>query len=188
MSVVIPVYNEGPLVRDSILSVAKTPLTPGIDWQVIVVDDGSIDDTWQYIQRAVHEAKIEVLAIRNPENKGKRDALQTGFCKASGEVWITVDSDSIVEPDALKNGVSALVRDPKIGCVAGSVKVLNRNDSLITRFLKVSFSAHSHSPGLIKARSADFSPRPGRFRFTGLRLLSQSSPDGSTKDSWGWPV
>ena len=73
-------------------------------------------------------------------NRGKRHALHTGFRKATGEVWITVDSDTIVARDALKNGVSALVRDPRIGCVAGHVKVLNRNDSLITRFLKVSFS------------------------------------------------
>ncbi|HME45934.1 MAG TPA: glycosyltransferase [Syntrophorhabdales bacterium] len=139
VSIVIPVYNEGPLVRDSILSVANGSY-PRDRLQVIVVDDGSTDDTWQYIQRAVHEAKIEVLTIRNPENRGKRDALHRGFGKATGEVWITVDSDSVVEPDALENGVSALVHDPKIGCVAGSVKVLNRNDSLITRFLKISFS------------------------------------------------
>jgi hyaluronan synthase len=50
-----------------------------------------------------------------------------------------VDSDSILHPDALRNGVSPLLRDPRIGLVAGCVKVLNRNDSLITRFLKVQF-------------------------------------------------
>ena len=112
VSVVIPAYNEGPLVRDSILSVAKSSY-PRAKLEVIAVDDGSTDDTWQYIQRAVHEAPIEVLTIRNPENRGKRDALHRGFHKAAGEVWITVDSDSIVDPDALKNGVSALVRNPK---------------------------------------------------------------------------
>jgi hyaluronan synthase len=139
VSVVIPAYNEGCLVRDSILSVAVSSY-PRAKLEVIVIDDGSTDDTWQYIQMAVHEAPIEVLAIRSPENRGKRHALHTGFQKATGEVWITVDSDSIVEPGALRNGVSPLVRNPKVGCVAGSVKVLNRNDSLITRFLKVSFS------------------------------------------------
>ena len=139
VSVIIPAYNEGPLVRDSVLAVARSSY-PRDRLEVIVVDDGSTDDTWQHIQRAVREAPIKVLAIRSPENRGKRHALHTGFNKAIGEVWITVDSDSIVDPDALKNGVSPLVRDPRIGCVAGCVKVLNRNDSLITRFLKVSFS------------------------------------------------
>ncbi len=139
VSVVIPAYNEGPLVRDSVLSVAKSSY-PWTKLEVIVVDDGSTDDTWQYIRQAVREAPVEVQSIRTPRNRGKRHALHTGFRKATGEVWITVDSDTIVARDALKNGVSALVRDPRIGCVAGHVKVLNRNDSLITRFLKVSFS------------------------------------------------
>jgi hyaluronan synthase len=66
--------------------------------------------------------------------------LYAGFQKATGEVWVTVDSDSIVEPDALRNGIVPLVRDKRIGLVAGNVKVLNRNDSIFTRFLKVSFT------------------------------------------------
>jgi hyaluronan synthase len=139
VSVIIPVYNEGPLVREAILSVARSAY-PRDRLEVIVVDDGSTDDTWQHVQRGVHEALIKVLAIRNPQNRGKRHALYTGFQKAAGGVWVTVDSDSIIDPDALRNGVSPLVRDPRIGCVAGCVKVLNRNESLITRFLKVSFS------------------------------------------------
>ena len=139
VSVVIPAYNEGHLVRDSILSVVQSAYPRG-KLQVIVVDDGSTDDTWQHIQSAVHESPIEVLTLREAVNRGKRNAMHEGFLRARGEVWITVDSDSIVERDAIINGVSALVRNPKIGCVAGHVRVLNRNDSLITRFLKVSFS------------------------------------------------
>jgi hyaluronan synthase len=73
-------------------------------------------------------------------NKGKRHALYAGFQRATGEVWVTVDSDSILEPQALRNGVVPLVRDKRIGLVAGNVKVLNRNDSLFTRLLKVSFT------------------------------------------------
>ena len=137
--VVIPAYNEGPLVQQCVLSVTDSDY-PRNKLRVIVVDDGSTDDTWHYIEEAAREAPIKVITIRNPENRGKRHALYTGFQRATGEVWATVDSDSILEPDALRNGVSPLVRDPRIGCVAGCVKVLNRNASLITRFLKVSFS------------------------------------------------
>jgi hyaluronan synthase len=138
VSVIIPAYNEGALVRKAIESVTRSDY-PRPKLQVIAVDDGSSDDTWEMILAAAAEAPIRVTTLRQPVNKGKRHALFAGFQRATGEVWVTVDSDSIVEPDALRNGVVPLVRDQRIGLVAGNVKVLNRNDSLFTRFLKVSF-------------------------------------------------
>lgn len=138
LSVIIPAYNEGALVRKAIMSVANSDY-PQDKIQIIVVDDGSSDDTWEHICAAAAETRIKIITIRQPFNQGKRHALYKGFQMAKGDVWVTVDSDSIIEPDALKNGVSPLVRDNRIGLVAGNVKVLNRNDSLLTRFLKVSF-------------------------------------------------
>ena len=138
VSVIIPAYNEGALVRKSIDSVTHSDY-PQHKLQVIAVDDGSSDDTWEHICAAASDAPMKVLTLSQPVNKGKRHALYEGFQKATGEVWVTVDSDSILEPDALRNGVGPLVRDKRIGLVAGNVRVLNRNDSIITRFLKVSF-------------------------------------------------
>jgi hyaluronan synthase len=138
VSVIIPAYNEGSLVRKAIDSVTRSHY-PHHKLQVIAVDDGSTDDTWEHICTAVAEAPVKVTTLRQQKNRGKRHALYAGFQKATGEVWVTVDSDSIVEPDALRNGVGPLVRDKRIGLVAGNVKVLNRNDSIFTRFLKVSF-------------------------------------------------
>ncbi len=139
ISVVIPAYNEGALVRLAIHSVTHSDY-PRRKLQVIAVDDGSSDDTWDHIRAAAAEAPVKVLTIRQPFNRGKRHALYEGFQKATGEFWVTVDSDSVVEPDALRNGVAPLVRDRRVGLVAGNVKVLNRNDNLFTRFLKVSFT------------------------------------------------
>ena len=138
VSVIIPAYNEGSLVRQSIDSVTHSDY-PRDRLQVIAVDDGSSDDTWEHIRAAASEAPIKVITLRQPFNKGKRHALFAGFQKATGEVWVTVDSDSVIEPDALRNGVVPLVRDKRIGLVAGNIRVLNRNDSVFTRFLKVSF-------------------------------------------------
>ncbi len=139
ISVIIPAYNEGALVRRAIDSVTHSHY-PHHKLQVIAVDDGSTDDTWEHICMAASEAPLKVTTIRQQINRGKRHALYAGFQKATGEVWVTVDSDSIVEPDALRNGVGPLVRDERIGLVAGNVRVHNRNDSLFTRFLKVSFT------------------------------------------------
>jgi hyaluronan synthase len=139
VSVIIPAYNEGAMVRKSIDSVTHSDY-PQHKFQVIAVDDGSSDDTWEHIRAAAADSPVKVITLRQPVNQGKRHALYAGFQKATGEVWVTVDSDSILEPDALRNGVVPIVRDKRIGLVAGNVKVLNRNDSLITRFLKVSFT------------------------------------------------
>ena len=138
VSVIIPAYNEGAMVRKSIDSVTHSDY-PHHKIQVIAVDDGSSDDTWEHIQAAAAAAPMKVITLRQPANKGKRHALYAGFQRATGEVWVTVDSDSIIERDALRNGVGPLVRDKRIGLVAGNVRVLNRNDSVLTRFLKVSF-------------------------------------------------
>ena len=139
VSVIIPAYNEGALVRKAIDSVTRSHYPP-YKLQVIAVDDGSTDDTWEHICAAASKAPIQVTTLRQQKNRGKRHALYAGFQKATGDVWVTVDSDSIVEPDALRNGVAPIVRDGRIGLVAGNVKVLNRNDSIFTRFLKVSFT------------------------------------------------
>ncbi len=138
VSVIIPAYNEGALVRQAIHSAAHSDY-PREKLQVIAVDDGSADDTWEHIRAAAAEAPIHVLTLRQPYNRGKRHALYAGFQRATGEFWVTVDSDSVLEPDALRNGVAPLLRDRRIGLVAGNVRVLNRNESLLTRFLKVSF-------------------------------------------------
>lgn len=139
VSVVIPAYNEGALVRQAIHSVVQSDY-PRHKLQVIAVDDGSSDDTWTHIRAAAAQSPVKVLTLRQPFNLGKRHALYAGFQRANGEVWVTVDSDSVVAPDALRHGVAPLVLDRRIGLVAGNVKVMNRNDSLFTRFLKVSFT------------------------------------------------
>lgn len=141
VTVVMPVFNEGALVAEAIRAVAASRYPAG-RLEIVVVDDGSTDDSWMYILRAAREAKqrIRVTTLRHLTNLGKRAALHFGFENGTGDVFVTVDSDSILHPEALRSGVSALVHDPRVGCVAGCVEVLNPRESLITRFLKGSFS------------------------------------------------
>jgi len=141
VTVVIPAFNEGSLVRHSIRSAAASRY-PADRLEIIVVDDGSTDDTWQHIRAAVRGIGegINVRAFRQPRNMGKRRALYRGFKRARGDVFVTIDSDSVLEPDSLRNAVTPLVRDPQVGCVAGCVQVMNPRQSLLTRFLKCYFS------------------------------------------------
>ncbi len=136
LSIIVPAYNEGPMIADSIQAILAADYPPGLV-EVICIDDGSTDNTWERLaaMQAAHPGRV--TAIRFPTNRGKRQALFAGFQAAQGEVLVTVDSDSLIEPSALRALVAPLQADPQVGAVAGKVRVLNRRESLITRMLTV---------------------------------------------------
>jgi len=138
LTVIIPAYNEGEMVARSIESVVNARY-PRDRLEIFVVDDGSVDDTWSHIEHVAHRYPDVVTALRFPRNRGKRAALEAGFRRGRGEVMVTIDSDSVIEPDTLL-AMAGPFRDPKVGAVAGKVSVFNRGDGLIPRMLKVRFA------------------------------------------------
>lgn len=137
ITVLIPAYNEGAMVEDTIASVAAARY-PSRRLQIIAIDDGSTDDTWHHIRHAALRFPQLVTPIRLSANQGKRAALAEGFRRAKGEVIVTVDSDSVIERGALL-AITGPFRDPRVGAVAGKVAVHNRTSSLIPRMLHVRF-------------------------------------------------
>jgi len=137
-TVVIPAYNEGKQVLKTLRSIAGGDY-PEDKMNIIVIDDGSIDDTWFWIKKAKKELGSRLETIRLPRNSGKRHALNEGFKQSRGDVLITVDSDSIVDPQTLRCMVSPFVVNPMVGAVAGNVRVLNTREGVIPRMLDVSF-------------------------------------------------
>ncbi|MBX3131910.1 MAG: glycosyltransferase family 2 protein [Gemmatimonadaceae bacterium] len=146
-TVIVPAYNEGRLVYDTLVSVARSSY-PRHKLQVLAIDDGSTDDTWAWIQRAAQRLGDLVTVHQQPRNMGKRHALHWGFTQGRGEVFVTIDSDSVVDPDTLRNLVSPFVTDPRCGAVAGNVKVLNAESAIIPKMLSVSFA---YSFGVVRA-------------------------------------
>jgi hyaluronan synthase len=137
LTVVIPAYNEGEMVENSIVSVAAANY-PKDRMQIIAIDDGSKDDTWRYIERAARRFPGLVTPMRLAQNRGKRAALAEGFRRATGEIIVTVDSDSIIDRDTLL-AVAGPFREARVGAVAGKVAVHNRRAGLIPRMLHVRF-------------------------------------------------
>ena len=137
LTIIIPAYNEGLMVEKTIDSVAAADY-PHDRLEIFVVDDGSRDDTWEYIRRAAKRHPDLVTAIRFPVNRGKRAALATGFRRGRGEVMVTIDSDSIIERDTLLAVVGPF-HDSRVGAVAGRVSVYNRHEGIIPRMLHVRF-------------------------------------------------
>jgi hyaluronan synthase len=137
LTVVIPAYNEGKMVEMALHSVAQADYPRDL-LEIICVDDGSTDDTWEYINQARRRFSV-IKTIRFPENRGKKAALYAGFRAARGEVLVTVDSDSVIEPEALRHLVAPLQEDAGIGAVAGNVKVYNRHQSFMGKMQGVRF-------------------------------------------------
>ncbi|MDT0649197.1 glycosyltransferase family 2 protein [Autumnicola edwardsiae] len=137
-TVIVPAYNEGKQVYSTLLSLVNS-LYPAEKLQLIAIDDGSKDDTWGWMKKAKEELGDRVAIYQQPVNQGKRHALYRGFKMGTGEVFITVDSDSIVEKDTLRNLVSPFVTNKNCGAVAGNVRVLNNEKAIIPRMLNVSF-------------------------------------------------
>ncbi|MCG1035179.1 glycosyltransferase [Polaribacter sargassicola] len=138
ITVIVPAYNEGKQVWATLKSLAKSDY-PKEKLQLLSIDDGSKDDTWYWMKEAKRILGKQVTIMQQPKNMGKRHALYRGFHIGTGEVFVTVDSDSIVNEDTLRNLVSPLVTDKKCGAVAGNIQVLNNKKALLPKMLNVSF-------------------------------------------------
>src|SRR5690606_24226912 len=110
-TVIVPAYNEGELVWHTLKSLANSDY-PKEKLQLLAIDDGSKDDTWQWMLKAKQLLGDRVTIFQQPENRGKRQALYRGFQIGTGEIFVTVDSDSIVKTNTLRNLVSPFVVNP----------------------------------------------------------------------------
>ncbi len=138
MTVVVPAYNEGAMVAKAIDSLARANYPPE-RLEIIVVDDGSTDDTWMHIQHAVARHGNRIHAVRLERNGGKREALAVGFRRGTGEIFVTVDSDSVVDANALL-ALAGPFTSERVGVVAGRILVYNRREGIIPRMLHVRFA------------------------------------------------
>jgi peptidoglycan-N-acetylglucosamine deacetylase len=128
VSVIIPAYREEAVI----VATVKSLLTQVYDgtMEIIVVDDGSPDETLAMAQRAfANEPSVRVLT---KANGGKASALNFGIAQASGEIIVALDADTLFDPDAVKYLIQPLA-DPHVAAVAGNAKVGNRIN-LVTRW------------------------------------------------------
>ncbi len=130
VSVIVPAYNEKEGIEAAVRSLAAGD-HPRIE--VIVVDDGSTDNTAELAERL---RLPNVRVIRKP-NGGKPSALNTGVAFASHDLIVMVDGDTIFEPDSIRKLVQPF-GDPSVGAVAGNVKVGNRS-SMVARWQHIEY-------------------------------------------------
>lgn len=100
ISIVVPVYNEEESLTPLMEWVARVMKEHGFSYEVIFVDDGSTDSSWEVITRLKGEYAA-IRGIRFRRNYGKSPALYCGFDAAQGEVVITMDADLQDSPDEI---------------------------------------------------------------------------------------
>ena len=146
VTIIIPCFNEEEWIHRTILSCMNQDY-PIDKLEVIVVDDRSTDGTVEQIEKVValvhkeaeryltkERLKVHVLE----ENGGKRVALVKGVEMAKHDLVVFVDSDSFLEPTAIKNLVQPF-QDPKMGGVAGRTDVENKYTNTITKLQTVRY-------------------------------------------------
>jgi len=121
VSVLIPAYNEEAVIVATVDSALASRYP---DLEVIVVNDGSTDRTSELV-RQIFRGDARVRLLDQP-NRGKPTALNHALGAATGEIVVTIDADTQVDPAAIKNLVRHFA-DPRVAAVAGNVKVGNRN-------------------------------------------------------------
>jgi len=109
VSVVLPTCNHGDFIERSIDSVLEQTLG---DLELIVVDDGSTDDTLRRLER-YDDPRMSVVALG--ENRKIPTALNEGFARASGEYWTWTSADNWMLPHCLETLANALDEHPEVG-------------------------------------------------------------------------
>ena len=101
ISVVVPLYNEEESLPELQAWIDRVMKANGFTYEVIYVNDGSTDSSWEVIRRLSEENPTAVHGVSFRRNYGKSPALNTGFERAKGDVVITMDADLQDSPDEI---------------------------------------------------------------------------------------
>jgi glycosyltransferase involved in cell wall biosynthesis len=126
ISVIIPAKDERESLPELTQWISRVMQTHGFSYEVIFIDDGSTDGTWEEMVN-IHRANPSFKAIRFNRNFGKSAALHTGFRLAEGDVVITMDADLQDSPDEIP-GLYAMIQKQHYQLVSGWKK--KRHDPL----------------------------------------------------------
>jgi cellulose synthase/poly-beta-1,6-N-acetylglucosamine synthase-like glycosyltransferase len=132
VAVLIPAYNESKVIGRTIDAVLKSNYP---DLKIIVINDGSSDDT-HYVVARMAKKDPRIRLISKP-NGGKFSALNHGLREAAEEYIVTIDGDTLILPDTIRHLIAPFA-DPGVDAVCGNVQVGNVNN-MLTRFQDVEY-------------------------------------------------
>ena len=142
LSIILPAYNEGEAITVAIEEFARCVPQFGFDAELIVIDDGSPDDTWQHAQNAA--AGVEwIRLLRNERNRGQVYSIQRGFAEARGRVVTHNGVDLMFDPaqspmllHEIDNGADVVVVERQNRSAYGVIrKLMSRANVALVHFL-----------------------------------------------------
>ncbi|MEM1145794.1 MAG: glycosyltransferase family 2 protein, partial [Pseudomonadota bacterium] len=156
-SIVVPVKNRAALLQELIESVLAQDIA---SWELIIVDDGSDDETIDIGMRYQRQDPRIRFATRSSPNPGASVCRNEGLKMAGGDFVVFIDSDDLIEPDCINGRVSAMLSDPSLDFVVfqgglfvnefgdyeEGVSVFGDNADHIDRFLELDFVWHTNAP------------------------------------------
>ena len=178
VSVLIPCFNEEKVIVASINRILASKWS-GL--QVIVLDDGSKDNTRQVVQHAFEQdPRVTLLSF---ENGGKARALNRGLEHATGEIIVALDADTLFPPETIAM-LARWFEDPRVGAVAGNAIVGNRVN-LITRWQALEYVTAQNLERRALAALGAVTVVPGAvgaWRKSALLALGGYPPDTLAED------
>lgn len=136
VGIIIPCWNEEKSVGRTFDSLFAADY-PKDKLEIIFVDDGSTDNTWQAVQKYADHPQVRLY---RKENGGKYTALNLGLEKATADIVGCLDADSTIEPDAIRQSAYRFLQDPETMSVVPAMTVENPK-SLMQHIQKVEFES-----------------------------------------------
>ena len=155
LSVIIPAYNEETVIADTIQVMNSVLEKLNVRREILLIDDGSTDGTWNRIQKIAAQSGGEVKGIRFSRNFGKESAIFAGLAQCQGDAAVIMDCDRQHPPEKVAEMVQ-IWNGGKIAVVEG-VKRSRGKESFVYRFLaKVFYGLLKMVSGMDLRGSSDF--------------------------------
>ena len=137
VTAVIPMYNEGAAIKETLQSLLDSDY-PHHKLKVVCVDDCSSDDSYEQAREVARTSNGRLRIIRNRINLGKRRSINRAVREADSEIIVSVDSDVVVDPEAVRALIKRFTKD-EIAAVGGWVDVRNKHENWLTRMQTVKY-------------------------------------------------
>lgn len=178
VTILIPVYNSKKTIKDTLESIKKQKYTGDI--YINIIDDGSTDGSLELLKSLDLDSNISIIEA---EHKGKAEALNKGLKKVKTEYTITIDSDTVLHPLAIRKIMNKLVNsNKKTAATAGCLFVKNNKKSFITKLQEWDYTLGIFGVKFVQGNFNSTLVAQGAFSAYKTRILKEI---GGWQDSVG---